>query len=178
MQLEELKDIFGEDEFEELESNKYESEYDIDVAIIKVKEINEEVERYKETFKEHVAELERKLNDKVEKLEKRKEWELYNLKQVAMNSAHKKETKTQYKYSSLSGDIIIKKSAVKMVKPNLDADIIKSKFADYAKEKVELNWAEMKKVLIIDGDVVKNAKTGEVVLEVELEETPEKVEVK
>ena len=178
MELEELKDVFGEDELEELKNSKYESEYDIDVAIGKVKEINEEVERYKETFKEHVAELERKLNNKVEKLEKRKDWELYNLRQVAMNSAHKKETKSQYKYSSLSGDIVIKKPSVKMVKPNLDADIIKTKFADYAKEKVELNWAEMKKILMIDGDVVKNAKTGEIVSEVELEEVPEKVEVK
>jgi hypothetical protein len=176
--LEKIKQSLSEEEIQELQQYQYD-ETGVDEAIERVKEIDQEIERLKDLFNQRVEKLKFELEQKVKKLENKKQWDLYNLQQIVKNASDKKETKTQWKKQYLSGDVIIKKEQQKIVKPKLDEETIKTQFNDYKKEKIELNWKELKKDCVIKDGKVINAVTGEdlsnyITIEIE----PEKVVIK
>lgn len=173
--------IFDSDELEELENVDFENEGFIDQSIEKVKECNKEIEQLEQIYKQRVEMLEKELENKKEKLEKKKQWFLNNLKGFALNSPNLKSTATQYKLNMLSGDIIIKKPKQTVVKPSLDEEEIKLNFKDYSKEKtkIELDWKNLKKNLLISDGKVINTKTGKDLSDIiKIEEVPEEVVVK
>ena len=146
--LSEYQDLFTEEEVEEMTSTTYNTDTDADKMVEKVKDLQEEKERLSEIYKERIEEIKYNFENKINKIDKQINWHVFNLGNYAKQSDNLKETKTQRKLPMVSGDIIIKKSMPKMIEPDLDEEIIKEKFADYKKEKVELNWKDFKKNLI------------------------------
>jgi len=143
LQLQELQEIFSEEEIQEMQQYQYD-ELGIDNAISRVKEINADIERLKDLFNKKVEQLKSELDYKIEKLEKKKQWDLWNLQNAVKNAPDKRETKTQWKKQFLSGDVIVRKAREKMIKPKVDEEIIKEKFDDYKKEKIEPTSLAMK----------------------------------
>lgn len=151
----------------------------VDEIIEKVKEIQADIDRLEQLCEERIEKIKLEKELKVEKLKKQQEYYLYVLGYIVKGSPDKKETKTQYKKQFLSGDVIIKKPRVELKKPEISEDVIKERFADYKKEKIELDWKELKKDLVyIDGKVIHTV-TGEDMSDViPVEMIPEKIEVK
>lgn len=164
-----LEDLFAqlfltEEDKEEASQYSFQTEREIDDAIEIIKELNADEDRFKVLYKEKKDKLDYDLECKVSKIEKKKEWILFNLKNSVMAAGDAKETKTMFKKSYLSGDIVIKKSEIKLIKPELTQEQLSTDFKDYAKTetKITLNWAELKKRLkIINGEVL-NVETGEI----------------
>lgn len=164
---------------EDLQSVRYDTDAYIDSAIERIKNRNSEIERFTKIFNDRVTELKMELESKVEKLTKQNQWEESNIRNVIMADPNKKETKTQFKKSFLSGDVVIKKPEQKINKPKLTEEQIKSSLNDYSKSKVELDWETLKPKLAIIKDRVINTETGEDVTDlIPFEETPEKVIIK
>lgn len=157
----------------------YDNEAQIDMAIQRIKDNQAEKARLQKLFEERVDQLRLELETKLNKLDRKIEWDLYNVGQVVKNATDKRETKTAWKKQYLSGDVIIKKSKTQLVKPALEEKIITEQFADYAKPKVELKWKELKEHCEIKGDKVINTVTGEDLTKyIGIEVVPEKVEIK
>lgn len=162
----ELTNLFNqlfptEEEQQEVLGYSFISEVDVDDNIETVKAIDSDEERLKDLYKAKIDKIKMELDSKVQKLENKKSWILFNLKGIVKNSPGLKETKTQFSKDYLSGKIVIKKPITKLIKPELTEDDIVEKFAGYKKEKVELDWAGLKKDLkIIDGKVI-DTLTGE-----------------
>lgn len=181
--LEELfNSLFGtEEEQEEAAEYNFSSESDIDDSIEKVLEINTDIKRFESLYKDKLVKVKAEFDTKITQLKKKKEWLEFNLKNSVLQSDDKKETDTQFKKSYLSGSIIVKKSKINMLKPELSEEIIKKDFADYKKEdtKITLNWKLLKSHLeLLDGKVY-NTETGELLNDTILTETiPETVVVK
>lgn len=162
-----LQDLFEqlfptESDREEALVYSFNTEGQIDDAIESVKELNADEVRFKGLYQEKVDRFKYELDSKVSKIEKKREWILFNLKNSVKAAGDGKETKTQIKKSYLSGDVIIKKADTKLLKPELTEEQIKKDFNDYKKEKTEitLDWAGLKKDLkIVDSKVI-HAKTG------------------
>lgn len=182
MDILEIQETWDEEE-QELYSTKLDTEADIDIAIDKIKELNTEEERFQEIYNERVELLKHDLEQKLNKINSQKDWLLSSVAEIVRQAPDKKETKTQWKKSYLSGDIVIKKATQKLVSPKIEEKEIKEKFKDYQKNKVTLNWAKLKKVLRVVGEgenaQVVNTETGEDLTGVvPVEFVPEKVVVK
>ena len=163
----------------ELKSYEY-SSVGVDEAIQRVKEYNAEIERLENLYNERIERMKAELENKTRKLQKRKDWDVYNIGRFAQQSPDLKSTKTQYKLSMLSGDVIIKKEKEKLIKPKVTAenqDEIKQKYKDYLKTKYDINWEEMKKSLMIKDGKVFDMKTNKEV-DVEVEIVPSEVVIK
>lgn len=94
-----------------------------------------------------------------------------------------KETKTQIKAELLGGDVVVKKAAKSIVKPNateLVTYLQEHKFTDYLKTKevVEADWTAFKKDLTLAGDTVIYEPTGEIVELAAVKETQEEIIIK
>jgi len=152
-----------ESEQEEVSDYSFSSEGEIDDAIEKIKELNEDEKRFKDIFKEKSDKQNYELQCKLSGIEKKREWILSNVKEVVMKSTDKKESPTQFKKDYLSGSVVIKKSKVNLLKPELTEDQILKDFADYKKSKTEvtLDWAALKKNLKILNGKVYCIPTGE-----------------
>lgn len=165
--------------------NEYEDyQYDevgIDLAIQRIKDNETEKARLQELYEQRVERFKFELESKLNKLDKQIDYDLYNVGQVVKNAEDKKQTKTMWKKDYLSGTVVIKKPKQSLVKPKLEENIIKEKFEDYKKEKtlVELDWAELKKHCDIKDGKVINTVTGEDLSEyINIEDVPERVEIK
>lgn len=164
MNLEEFFASVGlsEEEQQEVSQYQFNSEGQIDDAIESVKVLDVDETRLKTLYKEKVDELKFRLDSMILKIDKKREWILFNLKNSVKAAGDAKETKTMLKKSYLSGEIVIKKSAIKLLKPELTEEETITQFPEYIKIKKEtvLDWAELKKSLkIIDGKVI-HASTG------------------
>src|SRR5690606_3005706 len=168
---------FGFEDVSEIE------EWKIDRMIEEIKENNTELERLKEIRDKRIEEINERYRLQEEKILKKNHYILSTLKQYAfMRKDILKETKTQFKLPMLSGNVIIKKPIPKVAKPSSDQiEKIERLFPEYV-EKVEekkVNWKELKKQLIIDGNRIIDANTGEDVTDIfEIEEGKEEVIVK
>ena len=175
-------ELFGtEEEQEEASQYNFTSESDIDDSIETLKSLDIDIKRFKDLFAEKVEKLKGELEGRISKLDKRREWILFNLKNSVIESGDAKETKTMFKKSYLSGDIIIKKSITKLIKPELSQKQILDSFQSYKKEdyKVSLDWVELKKNLKILNGRVLDTSSGEDLTDTILTETiPEIVTVK
>ena len=88
-----------------------------------------------------------------------------------------KEAKTQFKLELPTASVIIKKANTKMVAKDSLVEYLKhNHMEEYIKESAE--WGKVKKLFDIQGTAVINKETGEIVEDVVLETTPERVEVK
>lgn len=195
---------FDSDEIETLKDYFYD-ETGVDKAIAHCKEIQSDIERLNELFKNRVKDftdsLQYDLEVKVNKLKKLKDFHLGNIKNFAVNHPKKTEAKTQWKVTLLSGDIVIKKASDKFIKPEkLTEEVISKDLSKYKKENttttVSLDWAGMKKNLeirLVDGEkkvfdtsvteiVIGKKKTKvngvDVSKFVSIEQVPEEVEIK
>jgi len=168
-----------EEEVQELNTYQYNSDLNLENAVERVKEINNEIERLEELGKQKIQQIKDTVDAKVSKLNKKKEWDMFNLASVIDNDTTIKATKTQKKKEFLSGTVVRKFASEKMIKPELTEKEIVEKFNDYKKEKtvVELDWAELKKTLEIKNGKVFN-KDGELVEMVKVESVPAKTEIK
>lgn len=182
----ELQDLFEslgftDEEKQEISTYSFSTEGQVDNAIESVKELDADEERLKALYNEKVDELKLKLDSKVNKIDKKRQWLLFNIKNSVKTAGDAKETKTMFKKDYLAGTVVIKKPETKLIKPDLTEAEIKEKFPEYTKEetKVTLNWADLKKIIkIIDGKPV-NSVSGEILdrlISVEL--TPETVVIK
>lgn len=164
-----------------MESNHLQ-EYEIDEIIERVKERREEINRLTRIAEERKSKIDYELSQKVEKLEKQIKWDLELARQSAEAIGNLKETKTQFKATFLSGDLIIKKPKVSIAKPKKDIyDQLFELYPEYkkVKEVEELDWKELKsKLKVIDGRVF-DIETGEDVSKYfEVEEKGEEIDVK
>lgn len=159
------------------------SDLDVDNLIEEVKEKEKEIKRLKKLSEKKIQEVEYNTKCKIEPLEARITYIHDQLGMVIKNAKDKKETKTQYKKSFISGDVVLKKSQNKIKNPKLKGqeayEIEKLKeycepFTDY-----KFNWAELKKELDIVDGVVVNKETGEYMGDIiEWEQTPEQLVIK
>lgn len=100
-----------------------------------------------------------------------------------MNSKDKKESKTMFKKSFISGEVQVKKPSNKIENPEikgLDAYKI-DQFKDYCEQIIDykFKWGELKKVLKIKDNKIINTETGEDFSSVlNIGESPEEVIIK
>lgn len=180
-----LSDFFNtlfttEEEQEQAREINFESEVNIDGAIEAIKGYNAEEDRLSQLYKDKVAELKSRLDGELAKIGRQKEWIEFNLRTaIKANPNGVKESKIQFSKKYLSGTVVLKKAQEKLIKPELEEKVIKERFADYKKETVDLNWAELKKNLkILDGKVYDET-TGENLSDViSIETTTEHIVVK
>lgn len=173
---------FTEEELEELSDFRFDKDSHVDESLEKLKFYMAEKERYEQIYNERMEQLKAELETKTEKLDSKIEWIKNKLKYYTLNSPNKKETKTLYKLSLLSGEIQVKKARQKMVKPKITEEnegLIVEKFKDYIKQKIDLEWGELKKELIIKDGKVYSARNNEDLSDLILvEDTPEEVIIK
>ena len=174
--------LFGsEEEQEEASQYSFETESDVDESIGKVKEIEEDIKRFKLLYEEKLQKLDFELESKISKLNNKKEWLLYNLKNIVMAAPDKKELKSMYKKVYFAGEVQIKKSVTKFITPEFTEKEIEEDFKDYKKVKtvVSLDWKLLKShIKILNGNII-NEKTGEMLNDViSTEIVPEVVSIK
>lgn len=147
----------------------------IEKMLVELKEHNTDRDRLIEISKTMMNEY--KL--KIEKYEQeKKEKEEFVLSQISglLEDMKLKETKTQFSYKLPSGQII-KKKAEKVIKLNKDVNknIIPTEFL---KVETSVNWMELKKTLAIDGELIVNKDTGEIIDYCSIETKPEEMKIK
>ena len=159
------------------------TDLDVDNLIEKYKELQEEkdrlilLEKQKiEQIKYNGEQIRTKINNNMTYIEEQ-------LKSQVMNSKDKKESKTMFKKSFISGEVQVKKPSNKIENPEikgLDAYKIEQ-FKDYCEQIVDykFKWGELKKVLKIKDNKIINTETGEDFSSVlNIGESPEEVIIK
>lgn len=150
-----------------------------DWAVKKIAEENEEIDRLIAIAQNDIS----RLNERIMEYEARREKKTGFLKSklwAYFQQVKTKETKTQQSYELLSGKLVYKKPARKMI-PNKEMLIAKCKadgMIDYIKTKEELDWANYKKFCDINGDNVVDVRTGEVIEGIEIEDVPGSFDIK
>lgn len=179
---------FFEDELnvEELEETKIPEieQWKIDKAIKRVKDNNEEIARLKQILEDRKADLDAQFEKKVQPMLKENQFLTVTLTEYAKTQPLK-ETKTQRKYTSIEGEVVIKKPQKKMIKPNVKDEKTLEKIEQLYPEYVEevktkkLKWSDLKRKLVIQDDRVYDKETGEDVSHiVDFEVTEERTEIK
>lgn len=149
-------------------------------AIKKIKAAEDEYVRLMELVQAERKELDRK----AEELSKHLESETGYLKGLLFKyfeTVEKKETKTQQSYKLLSGSLVLRKSSVKIVKPDetkLVEFMENNGYENLVETKKSAKWSDFKKEIEIkDGQVILDD-TGEVLDWIVTEEDPGRFEVK
>jgi len=154
----------------------------VDTYIKIIKDNNEDLKRYKEILEKQVDELNSKFEDKKNKIDKENRYLLVTLGQFAKLQPSLKTTKTKHKYTSLQGNIEIKRQIPKVSKPEKDVyDKIKELYPEFVEEVKEnkVDWKELKKKFIIQNGKIFDKETGEQIEEVfSIETNDEEITVK
>ena len=168
------------DNIEELDVANIE-QWKTDSMIQEVKDNNEEIDKFKSILDERINELQAQFNFKKDTLTKRSYFLLSTLKEYAKTQKLRK-AKTQSKYTSLAGDIIIKHGSKNVAKPKKEViDKIEELYPEYVEtvEDKKVNWKDLKKKFIIQEDRIFDQETGEDVTSLlDIEEKEEEVIVK
>ncbi|PAV30333.1 hypothetical protein CIL05_07635 [Virgibacillus profundi] len=168
-----------EEEIENIDFAQLES-WKVDKYIELVKENNETIKKYEEILEKRKAELDFHFKTKEEKLLKTNHFLLTTLNTYAKTQKMQK-AKTQSKYTSLAGDIVIKQPQDKLVKPTTkDIEAIEKLYPEFV-EKVEtkkINWKDLKPKFVIQAGTVYDQETGEAIEAIKYETTEETTEVK
>lgn len=151
----------------------------LDSLVEQVKELNAKKQYWRDFADAKIEEIEAKVKSETEKLD-----EAIILTEAEARAVFDmlpaKETKTQYKISTLSGDVVVKKPTQKIVQPATD-DLLTMIFdagrEDLVKTVQKPMWADFKKLLTISGDKVVNTETGET-LNIAIEDVPEQLVIK
>lgn len=156
--------------------------WQVDKYIERVKENEATIKKYKDTLEQRILDLKQQFKQKEESLLKENQYLLTTLGEYAKLQEDLKSTKTQYKWESLSGNIIVKKVLPKPTKPTEKKmkDIEKSYPDLVTKETIKkLNWADLKKKIIIQDGVPYDQETGESLNEmVDIEYSEEEIQIK
>lgn len=161
------EDYFDDFNYEEEEQHGTEGvieDWKADLYLQKVKENNAHLDKLKNIADERKKHIDDQYKLQEEKVKKENHFLLTTLRNYTLNQESSKESKTQIKSKSLSGEIIIKKPSVKMVKPSNDViDTIESLYPEHVQEvsNKKIDWAGLKKKLIIQGESVYDAESGE-----------------
>lgn len=136
-----------------------------------LKNINDEIEILENKGKE-VEDEHYKLSERINNL-----CQFYIKNEVLKEDL--KETKTSLKYKLARGEIILKKPSKKIMKPTKEQEtyLIKN-YPEFKEEVINFKWGEFKKNLEINNDKIINKKTGELINGLQIEETPEEINVK
>lgn len=150
-----------------------------DWAVRKIAEERKELERLKTIAEQQIEEINLKVKHLEETMERKTAFLKGCLAQYFQTVPHK-STKTQESYKLLSGSLVMKFGGQKLVKN--DAELVdyfhQNEMPEYIKTKEEPKWAEFKKNLsIVDGNVIDNT-TGEIVNVVRVEDVPSTFDVK
>lgn len=135
----------------------------VDSAIEQVKDINEEINKLKDILDKRTNDLKLQFENKKESLLKQNQFLLTTLGEFARTQKLKK-TKTQSKYTSLAGDVVIKHAKQNPKKPDKNKiDKIEKVYPELieVEEVKKLNWRELKSRLIIQDGKVFDKETGE-----------------
>lgn len=161
------------------------NEYKADRYIREYKELEKEKDKFKEIAKQEKQHIESTLEYKLKRIQEQQQDIEITLKEFAKDREDLKEAKTQFKYTSLSGEVVIKKDSTKILKDDKVLDLQQIKKSDFkhfvtVEQKEKLNWADMKRLLVIKDNNIVNSETGEVVKlkGLELEEEKGKVIIK
>lgn len=151
-----------------------------DYALEQIAIAKEEYDRLTAIADEKISELKAKKEQLQESYDKKVAFYRFKLQQFFETVPHK-ETKTQESYKLLSGSLVKKKAAQKIVNSDENSLIswLKANNEEsYIKTEEKVSWGEFKKNLsIVDGKVVNNL-SGEVVDCVSIEETEESFDIK
>ena len=141
------------------------NEYKADRYIREYKELEKERLKFIDIAEKEKQYIDSKLEFKLKRI-KEQQQDIENiLQEFSSHREDLKETKTQFKYTSLSGEVVMKKDMLK-IKQNLDIeDVKKSDFKHFitVEQKEKLNWADMKRLLVIKDKNIINTETGEIV---------------
>jgi hypothetical protein len=136
----------------------------MDNLVEQIKNLEAQKKTWSEMLKAKIQEATVKVEAELAKLDSAI---AYNKSQLSVDfkGVDAKESKTQFKVSVISGDVILKKATT-----TLDYDKAKllkwakdNKLTDYIKTKEEFDWAKYKGILEISGDTIIDTTTGEVV---------------
>lgn len=155
----------------------------MDVLVEEVKAVNYEIEELAAMQQEQELNLKAKFEAKKEKLEKKKELILMEIRALVDQVPHK-ETKTQRKVSLPGGDVVVKKPTTKITadKNKLLAWAKENNLTDLIdiKEVASFKWAEFKGQLELTNSGIVDTHTGEL-MEIDglsVEDVAEEVQIK
>lgn len=173
----------GYEDYENIDTKTLEK-WQVDSYIKTVKENNEAIAKFKEIKDQHIRQLEEQFEEKKRIKSNENHFLLTTLGEFARLQKETKSTKTQLKYESLQGNVVIKKSVPKMnVPPKKNHEQIKEVFPELI-ETVETTklagWAEFKRDLVIQDGRTYRKSTGELLDEelFPITVNEEKIEVK
>ncbi|WP_405101753.1 host-nuclease inhibitor Gam family protein [Oceanobacillus sp. FSL H7-0719] len=156
-------------------------QWKIDSMIQEVKDNNEEIKKLESILKNRISELEHQFNIKKDRLAKQNYFLTTTLGEYAKTQKLKK-AKTQSTYSSLTGNVVIKHSAKSITKPAKENEgRLAELYPEYTskEEVIKVDWKEIKKNLVMQGDSVYDKNTGEVLDDiVEIAEKEEEIIIK
>lgn len=149
-----------------------------DWAVRKIAEERAEFERLKALADEQINEILAKVEDAKKRLENNTSFLKGKLAEYFGSVPHK-ETKTTEKYRLLSGTLVLKKGGAK---PKPDSEkllewLAANGYTDYIKTEQSPRWGDFKKLLDYSGEVVTIAETGEIVVGIEIENTPSEFDI-
>ena len=146
---------FNVEEMEQWEADKY-------IEIYKNNEA--ELKKHKNILEKRKHDLELSYKAIEEKINAENKKILEVLEEFAKRQDDLKSTKTQDKWESLSGNVVIKKPVAKVNKPpKKQEEIIKEHYPEFFVERIEehFDWANLKKRIIIQDGVAYDKETGE-----------------
>ncbi|WP_079709728.1 host-nuclease inhibitor Gam family protein [Paraliobacillus ryukyuensis] len=154
----------------------------IDSMIKEVKDNKEEIAKLEEIANQHIEEIKHTLQTKKDKLLKQNSFLLSTLAEFAKLQKDTKNQKSQMKWTSLNGDIIIKKSKQNFSKPKNDTiDQIEEEYPELVEHETvkKLKWKDLKDKLQEKDGKVYYTETGEDISKfVSIEVKPEEYDVK
>lgn len=163
--LEETFDFYGEEYLPAMKDDTFKIDNDLKAewAVRKIHNAREERDRLVETARFEIDRYQAIISN----AERRCEQETSNLKFMLQEyflyqKAYglTKATKTQETYKLPSAKLKLKCSTPKILH---DDDVLIKKYTAFVENVPKLKWAELKKTLKIDGDVVIDTATGEIV---------------
>lgn len=147
-----------------------------DWAITQIKDTENECERLITLAEKQIADL----HDRIEELKNKCDNETKYLKSCLaqyFETVKAKETKTQKSYKLLSGTLVLKKPGEK-IEHDDEALLEWLEDTEYIKIKKSVDWAEYKKKLTIQDNLVIDTETGEVVECCKVVPTPGSFDIK
>ena len=148
-----------------------------DWAIEKIMAENAERDRLIKLADERIKELSDKKKELIDKAADKTSY-LTALLRMYFDTIEPKATKTQSTYKLLSGKLVLKHQQPEYVLD--DAQMVswaKTAAPAYIKVKESINWAELKKLTVVNGETVVLADTGEVIPGAVAKERPDVFEV-
>lgn len=145
-------------------------------AVEKIKEERARRDLFIEAAQGHIDRLQQQVKDMSDKCTQRTGFLLVKLDEY-LESAPAKETKTQKTLELPAGKLIRKLPSVDYVRDN-ERLIESLKDTDFVELKLNLKWGDLKKDLVVNGDVVMIGSTGEILDGISIEEKPATFDVR